>query len=240
MSYARTVAGLSVFERARFTNRRQVAYNSVEGSKGDHKMSEQKKMGDMLKEFPYDPKTAPETIFRLQKEFAGRFTPFKSLENQDNPNTDDLYKYWIDEFVLCCEDELSEILNWLPWKHWRSYQDFKFEETELKFELIDLLHFYVNLCHVTGLDSSYLPHPRQDLWSTATLGEKFAATKKWMHRMYYRLVCLQMSPHSILGLIQLREALQNGFEIWDMTDQDVFNFYMSKYQENLDRQARGY
>jgi dimeric dUTPase (all-alpha-NTP-PPase superfamily) len=57
----------------------------------------------------------------------------------------------------CLEDELSELLTRLPWKKWKKYS---FEElknwisdeqrTETLFELVDGLHFFLNIAIILG------------------------------------------------------------------------------------------
>ena len=61
------------------------------------------------------------------------------------------------EMILCIIDELMEFMERLPWKHWRSYHCDAYspkpkEKKEIQMELIDLWHFFMNLCELWGLD----------------------------------------------------------------------------------------
>ncbi len=56
--------------------------------------------------------------------------------------------------TLAAIDELCEALRETPWKPWKKQQTLN---TELvKEELVDVLHFFVNLCIAVGLDSQEL------------------------------------------------------------------------------------
>lgn len=100
-------------------------------------------------------------IFEMQNDFGSQFCKFKQYNIELNRGwmTEHIRERrleWTKEFILCCQDELSEILNWLPWKHWKKYKSFKVDEKELKFELVDLFHFFISLCLLWGMDSKEL------------------------------------------------------------------------------------
>jgi dimeric dUTPase (all-alpha-NTP-PPase superfamily) len=97
-----------------------------------------------------------QNIFSLQKQFGKRFCNF------DTFNKNNLKEYekdiinqekvkWTKEFIICCQDELSEILNWLPWKHWKKYKKEKINNKEVKYEIIDLMHFVISLALLFGM-----------------------------------------------------------------------------------------
>lgn len=56
--------------------------------------------------------------------------------------------------VLALEDELHEALAETSWKPWATAQFFNHEE--FKNELVDALHFFVNLCLTGGITSDEL------------------------------------------------------------------------------------
>ena len=85
-----------------------------------------------------------ENIMKLQKQFGSKFCKFDKLTLKEKQT-------WTKEFILCCMDELSEILNQVNWKHWR--KPVPVDEIEVKYELIDLLHFLVSMMLVWGMDS---------------------------------------------------------------------------------------
>jgi len=63
--------------------------------------------------------------------------------------------------ILAMLDELSEVLRETEWKNpnkikygWKKTQ--KFNEENFKEELVDLLHFFINLCIASGMDDNEL------------------------------------------------------------------------------------
>lgn len=62
-----------------------------------------------------------------------------------------------DKLIHAIHDECSELLNWLPWKHWKNYDDFKLDKTEIKFEIIDLVHFVNELWMIWGKYPNEMP-----------------------------------------------------------------------------------
>jgi len=57
------------------------------------------------------------------------------------------------ELIQAINSELEEIKDWLPWKHWKKYNNFKFEQEEIKYEIIDLLHFVFQLALLWGIEA---------------------------------------------------------------------------------------
>lgn len=57
------------------------------------------------------------------------------------------------EFALAIHSEISEMLDWMNWKFWKKTKvDYTPERIkELHIELIDILHFWVNLCIIWDL-----------------------------------------------------------------------------------------
>ena len=58
---------------------------------------------------------------------------------------------FIKDMVLALEDELHEALGECGWKPWASSRHVN--EDAFKKELIDALHFWVNLCLAVGMDA---------------------------------------------------------------------------------------
>lgn len=83
-------------------------------------------------------------------------------------------EYQTKDTILAITSEMSELMDWINWKHWKK-AEYPINETEIKFEIMDILHFVINLCI-----------------------------------------------------------------IWDMKPQDIYNYFMSKTEENINRQKRGY
>ena len=100
-------------------------------------------------------------IFEMQKEFGKKFCNFDLLNNPVGEKWMIEHKKesqikWTKEFIMCCIDELMELLNWLPHKHWKKYKNPKVNAKELKFELVDLFHFFISLCLLWGMTSEEL------------------------------------------------------------------------------------
>ena len=75
-------------------------------------------------------------MMSMQKKFGGIFIDFDRLDLEQKER-------WTKEMVLAILDELSEVLGQINWKHWKNEQPV--DETEVKYELIDLWHFLMNL-----------------------------------------------------------------------------------------------
>jgi len=104
-------------------------------------MTDKKHMKHLLDGFnPTVPFNALADIFEKQKKFASKWTNF------DNREDINYYRKWVDDYSWCIVDEISEVINWLPWKHWKDYTGCVIDIREVRFELIDILHFVVNIC----------------------------------------------------------------------------------------------
>jgi hypothetical protein len=101
-------------------------------SNKDVKVMKDLPVGDML-----------ETIFKYQKMFGSKFVDFDNLTEQEK-------EIWLQKFIMCCNSELNEILEWINWKHWKKPK-YPINELEIKYEIIDLIHFVVSLCLVMGM-----------------------------------------------------------------------------------------
>lgn len=98
-----------------------------------------------------DPKTLEglQRIFDLQKSFGSRFVDF---ENQSIE-----YKTkWTKEFIVHIASENTELLEQLPFKHWKDYSEMKVNLREVQFELIDQLHFLITICLLWGIDAKLM------------------------------------------------------------------------------------
>jgi dimeric dUTPase (all-alpha-NTP-PPase superfamily) len=60
-----------------------------------------------------------------------------------------LKKKWILNYSRALGQELSELIDSVPWKWWAQYQNF--DEQNAKVEIIDMLHFLVSLAQVMGM-----------------------------------------------------------------------------------------
>jgi hypothetical protein len=61
---------------------------------------------------------------------------------------------WTKEFSLCIHAELMELLEWTSWKHWSKKKKPLTQKRlkEIHIELVDIMHFLIDLCQVWGMD----------------------------------------------------------------------------------------
>ena len=56
---------------------------------------------------------------------------------------------WILNYSRAMQQELSELIDSVPWKWWAKYQ--QFDEQNAKVEVVDLFHFLISLAQVLGM-----------------------------------------------------------------------------------------
>lgn len=89
--------------------------------------------------------------------------------NTDGMSEEDKTK-WVLNYTRAMQQEMSELIDSVPWKWWAKYQEF--DEQNAKVEVIDLFHFLISLAQVLGMTpddvyEAYLKknkvnHDRQD------------------------------------------------------------------------------
>ena len=90
--------------------------------------------------------------------------------NTDGMSDEDKAK-WVLNYTRAMQQEMSELIDSVPWKWWAKYQEF--DEQNAKVEVVDLFHFLISLAQVLGMTpedvhEAYLKknkvnHERQDL-----------------------------------------------------------------------------
>lgn len=68
--------------------------------------------------------------------------------------TEEQKSEWVLNYSRAMSQEIAEMIDSLPWKWWAKYQ--KFDEQNIKVELVDILHFLVSACQVMGMTSEDL------------------------------------------------------------------------------------
>jgi dimeric dUTPase (all-alpha-NTP-PPase superfamily) len=103
-------------------------------------------------------------IFEMQAELTGRI----GISYENLTDTDKIR--WILNYSRALHQEISELIDSVPWKWWAKYQEF--DEQNARVEVIDILHFLVSVAQVLGMTSddffeayrkkNYINHRRQD------------------------------------------------------------------------------
>ena len=107
-----------------------------------------------------------EEIFNLQKELNLRIGVDSDSICQDDKES----AQWVLNYSRALSQEVSELIDSVPWKWWAKYQEF--DKQNAKVEVVDLFHFLVSMAQVLGMEASdiydaYLKknkvnHDRQD------------------------------------------------------------------------------
>lgn len=106
-----------------------------------------------------------EEVFELQIKLNEKINPNLYKEIQDPEIRRQRYL----QFELALKQEMAEAIDSLSWKWWKKQED---DWDNIKVELVDMLHFWVSMCTVAGLDAkealnlyfkkNELNHKRQD------------------------------------------------------------------------------
>ena len=84
-------------------------------------------------------------IFHLQKKLNKRI-------GIDTDNLNEEQKaHWVLNYTRAMQQELSELIDSVPWKWWARYQTF--DEQNARVEVVDLFHFLVSIAQVLGMSS---------------------------------------------------------------------------------------
>ena len=87
-----------------------------------------------------------ENIFKEQIELNERINPELYNEIEDP----EIRRKRFLEFELALRQESAEAIDSLNWKWWKKDTD---DWDNVKIELVDILHFWVSMCSVAGLDA---------------------------------------------------------------------------------------
>jgi len=73
--------------------------------------------------------------------------------NTDNL-TDEEKAEWVLKYTRAMGQEIAELVDSVPWKHWAKYQ--KFDEQNAKVEVVELFHFLISVAQVLGMSADDL------------------------------------------------------------------------------------
>ncbi|OED36712.1 hypothetical protein AB834_02645 [PVC group bacterium (ex Bugula neritina AB1)] len=85
-------------------------------------------------------------IFDQQKKLNTRIEP-DLYEKMEDP---DFRRRWFLNYTLALQQEISEAIDSTQWKWWKKGED---DWDNIKIELVDMLHFWVSMCQVAGMDA---------------------------------------------------------------------------------------
>jgi len=230
-------------------------------------MSEKKRMGkEMLKEFDLP---VGSTYFKTCLIRQGELQKFYMTINKEIlKNT---RKDWIRENCEAICDESSEIRDWLPWKHWKKYDNFKIEWEEIRFELADILHFILNsigylhdwnietitqiMGRVSGTIRPFHSDSKEDLSGIKANMCYDSGLLRYENMLMNKAASFLYSlcddfDEEVNGIITYNKVMGmidtilfhffNCCTYSGINNADLMNYYLSKNQENFDRQKRGY
>ncbi len=102
--------------------------------------------------------------------FSMQVTLNKRIGVNTNGMSDEDKAKWVLNYTRAMQQEMSELIDSVPWKWWAKYQEF--DEQNAKVEVVDLFHFLISLAQVLGMSpedvhEAYLKknkvnHERQD------------------------------------------------------------------------------
>ncbi len=69
------------------------------------------------------------------------------------PVTEEQRQEWMFKYLTALDQEKAELIDSLPWKWWKK-QDANWDN--VKIELVDILHFFVSMCMIAGMDADEL------------------------------------------------------------------------------------
>lgn len=103
-------------------------------------------------------------IFEMQEKLNRRIGI-----NLDNLGDDEKIK-WILNYSRALQQEVSELIDSVPWKWWAKYQ--KFDKQNARVEVVDIMHFLVSIAQVLDMSAddifdayckkNAINHERQD------------------------------------------------------------------------------
>lgn len=88
-----------------------------------------------------------EAIFEKQIELNKRINPDLYRLIKEDP---ELRRNWFLKFELALKQESAEAIDSLNWKWWKTDEE---DWNNVKVELVDMLHFWVSMCTIAGMDA---------------------------------------------------------------------------------------
>lgn len=98
-----------------------------------------------------------DTLLKMQKQLVANISKTKKIDMLkaiDGETSMERKLELVDHVLTCMSQEIAELRDYLPWKTWKDYKDYDFKkvEKEIKYELIDIFHFWLDLCLLLGMN----------------------------------------------------------------------------------------
>jgi dimeric dUTPase (all-alpha-NTP-PPase superfamily) len=90
-----------------------------------------------------------EEMFELQRVLNERILK----EPSENLDADKKIQ-WVLNYSRALQQELSELVDCVPWKWWAHYQHF--DEQNARVEVVDIMHFLISIARVLGMTAEDL------------------------------------------------------------------------------------
>ncbi|MBG30867.1 MAG: dUTPase [Opitutae bacterium] len=84
-------------------------------------------------------------IFSMQEELNERIGVITNGMDEEKKTE------WVLNYSRAMQQELSELIDSVPWKWWAKYQ--KFDQQNARVEVVDLFHFLISLAQVLGMSA---------------------------------------------------------------------------------------
>lgn len=187
-------------------------------------------------------------IFDLQEKFVREILDYNDMIGRKD--------HWTAEYQVSILDEISEVLQHIHWKHWKKpAPDQVVNVKELQKELIDLVHFIVNMALVWEMESYVVTAMNHYIEISFLANEPIIhniprqtrenATKELLIELAKNIFSIPSGIHASteFAYMHIINAFGNLLAIcnfWDMNGLDIYKAYIKKNAENIARQKFGY
>lgn len=203
-------------------------------------------------------------IFELQKALNDRC----GVKSEKIQKKEKKISKWVLNYTRAYSQEFAELQDSLPWRWWD--KDHKYDPQNAKVEIIDLFHFAISLCQVTGMSSEKLTEILDTENSLESIFEKNQKTPNTTSPAHLNDVMDKFKDSALLVQFKLSEI--NDLVPWkwwakyqkinipelhteiaeifmytvglahlfEMNGTDIYEGYLKKNKVNHNRQNSGY
>jgi len=200
----------------------------------------------------------PKEIFDQIYEMQAKLNRYIGRDTLNCPP--EYLKDWITDYLWALHDEATELSNCFRWKWWdakvRKDENNRFElfdENNAKIELIDIIHFFISLCHLIIVDDDEAKTVVSDLLFSQELAQNnyiinvSSSFKVVQSLIFYIILTFEQvnsdnkSAETLeIPLFILASHIGTIADILDMTPEEILNVYKKKCEINFKRQEQSY